>query len=285
MKLNSALFPYPVLATATDDYKNAYFQASIEPYKVDGEQIRIDAKFALNDDALKQLIYDGKAAYMLHIEGENSAFRIFKTASPNQDTVSLFADINQSGNAIFANALVVATEDIPKFISPNFNQDFYFDDYHIENISRAQILAYQETIKIRIESENVDESLEAPIKFEQTTKKEYFFDFSGDDIIIKLPGQSFDNYKHASVIGKPTRDLMIVTYVLPALTAAVRLMKKPGNMDTRWASILQDRFDDLNYEVTSDRFNSTDSEILAQNLLGDMVEPMMANFVDELDND
>ena len=71
---NHGMYPYPVLAYYSDDYKDGSFDTTIDLQK-DGYNIRIDFMASLTNEGLKKLIHDGQARYVYHLECAQTGFR------------------------------------------------------------------------------------------------------------------------------------------------------------------------------------------------------------------
>ena len=74
MEIRYKLYPYPVLAYYSDDYKGGGFDTTIDLQK-DGYNIRIDFMASLTNEGLKKLIQDGRAQYVYHLECAQTGFR------------------------------------------------------------------------------------------------------------------------------------------------------------------------------------------------------------------
>ena len=74
MEIRYKLYPYPVLAYYSDDYKDGSFDTTIDLQK-DGYNIRIDFMASLTNEGLKKLIHDGQAQYVYHLECAQTGFR------------------------------------------------------------------------------------------------------------------------------------------------------------------------------------------------------------------
>ena len=74
MEIRYKLYPYPVLAYYSDDYKDGSFDTTIDLQK-DGYNIRIDFMASLTNEGLKKLIHDGQARYVYHLECAQTGFR------------------------------------------------------------------------------------------------------------------------------------------------------------------------------------------------------------------
>ena len=67
MKLNKGLTPYPVLSGFDDDYVRGSFQADVRE-EVSFGKLLLDVEYHLEEPGLKQLIDEGKACYVTHVE-------------------------------------------------------------------------------------------------------------------------------------------------------------------------------------------------------------------------
>ena len=68
MEIRYKLYPYPVLAYYSDDYKDGSFDTTIDLQK-DGYNIRIDFMASLTNEGLKKLIHDGQARPCMKVAG------------------------------------------------------------------------------------------------------------------------------------------------------------------------------------------------------------------------
>ena len=77
MRILNSLYPYPVLSTNDDDYKNGssfeveYNLSEGTPFR----KAKLSASFNLVDSSIEQLIDSGKAGMYLHVESPRSAYR------------------------------------------------------------------------------------------------------------------------------------------------------------------------------------------------------------------
>ena len=74
MEIRNRLFPYPVLCLENDDYIDCEFRVltnQIEELK----DIVLQFKIELDNKDLLDLIRDGKAEYLIHVECSNTSFR------------------------------------------------------------------------------------------------------------------------------------------------------------------------------------------------------------------
>lgn len=74
MDIRSKLYPYPVLSSANDDYTGSSFTFTPNISKGPREVV-FDFALNLQDSTLQQLIGEGQAEFVIHIECPYTAFR------------------------------------------------------------------------------------------------------------------------------------------------------------------------------------------------------------------
>ena len=74
MDIRSKLYPYPVLSSANDDYTGSSFTFTPNISKGPREVV-FDFALNLQDSMLQQLIGEGQAEFVIHIECPYTAFR------------------------------------------------------------------------------------------------------------------------------------------------------------------------------------------------------------------
>ncbi len=120
--LANKTFPHPVLWNQADDYVNRAFQLTRD-FVISKDNIpSIAFKFTVNEESIRELIRDNKAAYALEIHCPMTLFRcVFKTQEESGkislDKGALFADVD-------VNAFVVCTAEVKNHASKNFNGEF-----------------------------------------------------------------------------------------------------------------------------------------------------------------
>lgn len=67
MEIKYKLYPYPVLSSYSDDYKQGVFETNTDIVR-DGYNLRVDFMATLTSTSLKELIRAGKAKYVYHLE-------------------------------------------------------------------------------------------------------------------------------------------------------------------------------------------------------------------------
>ena len=117
MEIRYKLYPYPVLAYYSDDYKDGSFDTTIDLQK-DGYNIRIDFMASLTNVGLKKLIQDGQAQYVYHLECAQTGFREVVTTEKVSES-RVLSDKKICGKLQIC-PFVVATQDIAGYSNPGF---------------------------------------------------------------------------------------------------------------------------------------------------------------------
>ena len=92
MDIRRRLYPYPVLSNTTDDYINSSFNMDLQPYK-GLREICLSISLQLDNEEIRQLIVNGKAEYVIHIECPYTSYRtVIKT--DETEIKKIFLNIN-----------------------------------------------------------------------------------------------------------------------------------------------------------------------------------------------
>jgi len=129
MEIRYKLYPYPVLAYYSDDYKDGSFDTTIDLQK-DGYNIRIDFMASLTNEGLKKLIQDGRAQYVYHLECAQTGFRKVVTTG-NVVESCVLSDKKICGKLQIC-PFIVAAQDITGYSNPGFHDDYNGATFDIE---------------------------------------------------------------------------------------------------------------------------------------------------------
>lgn len=276
MKLKADSFPYPVLSPATNDYIDSSFVVEIESKVIDENIVEIQADFTLNNLELQGLVESGVARFVLHLEGKNSSYRTYFMSELGTNQVLGSLNIEETNQRLEVNALLVANEHISEFSSTDFNPIFY-SDFKIKDIHKGQILAFDLTYNLNLEFSNKEKQDGTPPMEFRASKNQYMtYNFENDDIIVELPEKSFNIYTTLSNSIEAQRNLLLVAFVLPALTQAISILQnEPGN-DNKWEEIIVNKLVDCG--VDADKFKNNPPEMLAQLILANPLDEVLTNY-------
>lgn len=94
------LFPYPVLTARRDDYKTCKFTAELKPSFEAADNLILDVDFSTDCAEIKNLIAEGDAEYLLHVECPATIERLYLVA------------------------FIVLRRDVKNFSCKDWNEDF-----------------------------------------------------------------------------------------------------------------------------------------------------------------
>lgn len=226
MEIRNRLFPYPVLCMENDDYVNCGFNIRIkQTEKLKDIALQFDVD--LDNKELLQLVREGKAEYLVHVECSNTSFRKVVRNAGNSFTYRIpKAKVNKE---VYLVGMVVAKQTITNFYSSNFNEDY---DEPVE-FAKGSILAYRNLPRI-IVLKNYEELASDDSFFTivcknsgQDIDEPVTFDLNGNKIKIFVDDSIYNEYVkfHTNPVMKP---LMISMLVMPALAYVIEEVRSDG---------------------------------------------------------
>lgn len=137
MNITNRLFTYPVLSDEKDDYKESFFSVDYEQSMQGVNSLRLSFDIAMNCHELEQLIIDGKADYVIHLECSTTAYReVLHSVSKHIEHVIPIGRINGSFDAV---AFIILKKNITGFFCTDWVDDFQDITF---NLFTGSILAY-----------------------------------------------------------------------------------------------------------------------------------------------
>ena len=277
MVIRYKMFPYPVLTEFTDDYVESKFDVTIEETQ-HGYDRRLYFNATLTNDTLQQLINEGKANYVYHLECSQTGFR---KAVQTKDKIS---DIIISHKDVCGKLqicpFIVAAENIDHFYSSSFHHDYEGVRFNIE---AGCVLAIANPREINIIKE-IDDLSRIPSIFSIVPNYDASVTYMTIEIhepriIIKLPLADYNTYSliDSGMIMSDTLNSMVV---VPALIYALDVVQKTAaeeryhfeDDDCRWyLSIKKVLAEKFNCDISSTGFDAANTVELAQRLVE---EPM-----------
>ena len=226
MEIRNRLFPYPVLCMENDDYENCGFNIRIkQTEKLKDIALQFDVD--LDNKELLQLVREGKAEYLVHVECSNTSFRKVVRNAGNSFTYRIpKAKVKKE---VYLVGMVVAKQTITNFYSSNFNEDY---DEPVE-FAKGSILAYRNLPRI-IVLKNYEELASDDSFFTivcknsgQDIDEPVTFDLNGNKIKIFVDDSIYNEYVkfHTNPVMKP---LMISMLVMPALAYVIEEVRSDG---------------------------------------------------------
>jgi hypothetical protein len=275
MEIKYRLYPYPVLSSYSDDYKQGHFEANIDIVK-DGYNLRIDFLANLTSAGLKEQIQDGNAMYVYHLECAQTGYR--KVVVTDKVSESYIVENKFVSGKLQICPFVVAVKDISGYSTEDFHNDYNSVAVDIE---AGCVMAVGTMLTVDV-LKDIDDLANTPsifsiIRNADPSCREMLVDMSGRKIIIKLPLDDYYNYKKLSITPQYQSVLNSLT-VIPALTYVLGELKlmtvqdRMENQDTLWyKTISKALLTQFDCDVESKDFNARNSIELAQKLVNDPV--------------
>lgn len=271
MEIKYKLYPYPVLASFTNDYQTGVFDVAIDVVR-DGYNLRVDFLATLTSQSLIDCIKEGSAKYVYHLECAQTGFR---TVVQTDKVSEVYPLLSKSINGkLQICPFVVAINDLVGYGSSDFHEDYQGITFDIE---AGCVMAVGKMVTVDI-SKDIDDLASTPSIFSITKNpdencKEMLVDIAQRKIIIKLPLNDYYSYKALSTTPQAQPILNSMT-VIPALVYVLEELRamtpteRGEHSDSLWYKVLSKtlltRFD---CDVESAAFNNQNFLSLSQKLV------------------
>lgn len=275
MEIKYKLYPYPVLAEYSDDYRTGAFEVNIDLTK-EGYDVKAHFLATLTSASLKKLILEGKAKFVYHLECAQTGFRKVHITD-KIDAVETLSNKEVSGKLQIC-PFVVAVEDIEEYTSPEFHTDYDGLSFKVE---AGCVMAVGRMVTADI-IKDIDDLANTPSVFSiirnaDATCKQMLVDFSGRKIVIKLPLNDYYSYKTLSNNPQAQSILNSLT-VIPALTYVLSELKllsveeRQENGDNLWyKTVRKALLTQFECDIESADFSNQNTIELAQKLINDPI--------------
>ena len=273
MQIKNKLFPYPTINNSRLDscYKDTTYSLEYEQVQEDEYLVLKDAHIEINNEAIINLIKEGKAKACVIVECSKSVFRkTYNIGLEPEDIKILISDLS---DRVVISSFIYATQDIENYRNNDFLEDyedynFYIEKYDIIAIDNGStiVIDYDET------SDKKVSSIFLIIKDTETDKKNMRVEI-GDKIIAYLPEKQFNMYDNM----KKNNNYQNIFFSMLAIPILIEALEKIKNeqydfdeieLNYRWFRSVKNGFKKkYGYELTEDKFYEIDSAELAQELL------------------
>lgn len=273
MEIRCKLYPYPVLAYYSDDYKEGGFETIIDLCK-DGYNVRLDFLSTLTNDGLKKLLQDGKAQYAYHLECAQTGYRHIVLTDKVAESCTL-------SNKVVCGKLqicpfIVATEDINQYSNEGFHDDYGGIPFDIE---AGCVLAVGKQVNADIIKDMEDlantPSVFSIVRNADVTVTQMLVDMYCKKIVVKFPLNDYYSYKQLSKAPQAQSILNSLT-IIPSLTYVLEELKGKTVEDREefdeygwYRTIKKALITKFDCDIESDAFNQENMLSLAQKLIND----------------
>lgn len=278
MKLKADMFPYPVLNRELDDYVGSDFYTKINVVQVSPSNIELTIEFHLEDDVLSRLIESKTAVYAVHLEGVSSAYRNLHKLDANETTITIPIHSSEVSRKIEVNTMIIANQDFKDYDNPNFNRDFYSNEYAISQVFDGDILAFDTMIELNFDFSNRENpNTKSMIRVASKNQKYMTVDTDGEVIQVYLPEKAHTAYINLSNSNEAKKNMLLVTVILPALSYVISQIKQEEVETERdWYIALKEMLEKLKYDINS--IKTADPLKVAQELLDLPFESALYDF-------
>lgn len=289
MEIKYKLYPYPVLSSYSDDYKDGRFDTQVSVER-DGFNLKIIYETELTSKGLLKQIADKNAKYVYHMECAQTGFR--KVLVTDKESENFGISNKEVSGKLQICPFVVAVNDIASYNTPEFHDDYsgvFFD------IEAGCVMAVGTMVTVDI-SKDTDDLANTPsifsiIRNPDAECKEMLVDMSGRKIVIKLPLDTYYKYKNLSIIPQ-CQSLLNSLAVVPALIYVLGELKRMPisdrmeNQDSLWyrtlRKVLQKQF---GCDIENPEFDSQNTMELAQKLINSPISEGYSVLTDSFGND
>ena len=223
MVIKYKMFPYPVLTEFTDDYVDSKFDVLIEEV-IHGFDRKLYFSATLKNDGLLQLIKDGKARFVYHLECSQTGFR--EAVQTNAKMKDYVLEHEKVRGKLQICPFIVATENISNYTNTAFHSDYDGISFDIE---AGCVLAIGAPREMMIEPETDDlakiPSIFSIIRNLDSSVTYMTVETSRERIIIQLPLEDFTKYGLLDS-GTMLPDVLNTMVVIPALVFALDEIKR-----------------------------------------------------------
>lgn len=279
MRLGKKIFPYPVLnnSKTISGFNNDTYELVLEENITDDKFILNNVHINIDNTDIEQFLHDGRANALLIVECSQTVFR--EKYPIGLDPRSISIPISNLNGKVEISSYIYATEDIEKYNSNGFLDDFSEYEFLIE---KYDILAADDgyTTKIMYDEDKDKKmsSIFSIIKSSNDKLKHMVVSSESEQIIIEMPAEYFgyhDNMKYNDNF----QNIFFAIIAIPALAKCLEEVKNDFlerydsdineviNDKTWFASVVNRYKIIYNEDLTSDTFIDTDTYEIAQRLL------------------
>lgn len=260
MAATSKSYPFPVLGNE-DDIKGLF--KPVMRYTLEPNVVVIECEFELSNPSIEKLIADENAAYFAQVECGNTFYR--RTFVTHEPKLKIEIDAGDLRDRVDVSFCVCAVNDIPSYSPDGIHPDLAGEPTAVE---KGDVLADGGTGSFM--ADKTFDPLKAPVssfmKIKEANEKSapMAIDYGGDQILIKLSKDDYNNYVYARKYAVST---LHSSLVLPALVDALYVISKDDGTyeGSPWFSRIKQICRERDIDIT-------DPLTAAQRMLGKPVE-------------
>ena len=285
MNPNNEYFPYPFISSFTDDYNDKKFEVTTSSSE-DMEKWIFNSTVTLEDDALKKLVAEKKAKYIVSIESKALGYR--KVFEFFDDNFSYSVALKDVSRKVFVKFFLVANEDLT-LSSKNFHADYMQNIFQRE---KGDVLG--EAVGFDFDPQDDSDEIKdigSIISVVKDPKKEVgpiWIGLDSKKIIIYLSRTDHQNYSRLVNTGNTSTLISII--VIPALLEAINLVQKQAKdtddfeyQDNQWYKVLSKKIISLGYSEHPSDWDDTLEIIqkIIDNQISTALKDMLESYGEE----
>ncbi|MEG0181113.1 MAG: hypothetical protein RR657_04425 [Peptostreptococcaceae bacterium] len=235
MNITRRLYTYPILSEDKDDYNSSVYDVDFQ-YRMNGiNSLLLEFKITLDNEEILNLIHEGKAEYVIHIECSNTAFRTTLHSITEQSSIDI--PVGRVYGKLEVIALIVLKSDINNFVSSDWNEDYNGIKF---NLTKGSILGYKNlpVLDIVKNYEELTSTSSIFMVYKRLTDEERPMDVNIDSSLIKI-GLGEAEYEIYSRFCKKTQFQPILNsmIVFPALVYVFEELKHTTGIEANQGKI------------------------------------------------
>lgn len=256
-------FPYPVLSEYSDDYVNRAFQAALKFEVSEEGRPSLRIKCTVSDEGIAKLIKSARAEFAIEVNCSQTFLRRIKRS---QEPEFQFAfEKGDLHGRVELNAFVICLDYIPKFISPNFNEEFGENpSFHLEP---GNVLAVQNPVWYWWDTEQIQpiSSVFELVESNQPSADSFMVSWEEQKIQVMMRKDEKIRFEAARKNASQKPFLLMSVY-FPMLMQTLQMMAEPDSNieEKKWFHAINYKLNEKQIELTCD----SDFLEIAQKLLG-----------------
>lgn len=228
MKVRNKMYPYPVLSSYADDYVGSKFEVA-SSFSMDGYDLKLDFSVELQNENLMELLENGSAIIVYHIENSLAGFRnAYETDSLNH---SIKIPIRRIKDKVEICSFIIAKKNISNYTNSSFNTD-YGEGVSFD-IEKGCVLAVANPFELTVPK--LQEELKDRNSFISIIGKDDISELKvnldrKDKLVVYLPSETHKYYRHMS--NNPAiKQILVSSIIIPALIYTFEYLKNLAKED------------------------------------------------------
>ena len=278
MRLRNRFYSYPVLVEGSDYYLNSSFSSTVGQV-MEGYNVRLTFEATLTDARLLEMIDNGDAIYLHHLECPQTCFRTaVRTKERHFELVLKDVDVN---GIVQVCSFVIAARDIEKYTNESFSADYRGWKFNIE---KGCVMAVGNQYDIRIEKQRDDlantASIFSIVKNVDPSDTMVSIDLRQQKIVITLPSVTYNQYVSIQNY-LDVQPVMHSMLIIPAISYALTELRRAGDQiyefeDNRWFRGLKKACSAIGITLDEESLKSMDVIKVPQLLLDSPISKAIA---------